>query len=146
VDVAKEFVTMSVLDAIAGDVRAWYDRYLKTFTSQAAGESTNVDALLEYFGAPLVFISEDRYLGLPSHDAVLSTAQTLIDELRRANCAGSTVHRLDIRPLNVRAAFIEGVFSRYDRTGNEIGRFGTAYLVARTEEGWRFTSIVFTRP
>ena len=64
--------------------------------------------------------------------------------MRRANYAGSTIHRLDVRLLNARAAFVDGVFSRHDRAGNELERFGTAYLVTRIEEEWRFTSIVFT--
>jgi hypothetical protein len=131
-------------DAIVGDVRAWYDRYLETFTSLAAGEHADIEEILAYFGAPLVIITEDRYQALPTRDAVLSTAQTLIDQLRRANYAGSTVHRLDIRPLNARAALVDGVFSRHDPAGNELERFDTAYLVARTDEGWRFTAIVFT--
>jgi hypothetical protein len=39
---------------------------------------------------------------------------------------------------------VEGAFSRHDRAGNELERFGTTYLVAKTDEGWRFTSIIFT--
>jgi hypothetical protein len=130
--------------AIAGDVRPWYDQYLETFTSLAAGEHTDVEELLAYFGAPLVIITEDLYQALTTRDAVLRAAQNLIDQLRRANYAGSTVHRLDIRPFNARTALVDGVFSRHDRAGNELERFGTAYLVARTDEGWRFTAIVFT--
>ena len=135
---------MSMLDAIAADVRAWYDRYLDAFTGLAAGERDDLDALLEYFGVPLVILTEDRYLALPTRGAVLGTAQALIDRLRRAHYASSTVHRLDVRPLNARVAFIDGAFSRHDRTGDELERFGTAYLAARTDEGWRFTTIVFT--
>ena len=78
-----------------------------------------------------MIITEDRNLALPTRDAVLSTAQTLIDQLRRANYASSSVHRLDIRPLNTRAAFVDGVCSRRDRAGTQLGRFGIVYLVAR---------------
>src|SRR4028119_1111619 len=131
-------------DASESDVRTWYDRYLDTFTRLAVGERTDVEVLLAYFGVPLVIITTDRYLALSTREAVLATAQTLIDQLRRANYASSTVHRLEIRPLNARAAFIDGVFSHHDRQGNELERFGTTYLAANTDEGWRFTSIVFT--
>ena len=135
---------MPALNEIAGGVRAWYDRYLDTFTSLATRERLDVEALLDSFGVPLVIITEDRYLALPTRDAVLSTAESLIEQLRRANYAGSTIHRLDMRLLNAHAAFVDGVFSRHDRAGNELERFGTAYLVTRIEEEWRFTSIVFT--
>ncbi len=137
---------MPTLDAFAADIRAWYDRYLDAFTGLAAGERDDLDALLEYFGVPLAIITEDRYVALPTRDAVLRTAQTLINPLRLANYSGSTVHRLDVRPLNARAAIIDGAFSRHDRAGNELERFGIVYLVAKTDEGWRFTSIVFTSP
>ncbi|HEX2280810.1 MAG TPA: hypothetical protein VHG52_03510 [Thermomicrobiales bacterium] len=135
---------MPTLEAITGDVRAWYDRYLETFTSLAAGERTDFESLLAFFGVPLVILTEERYLALPTREAVFSTLQTLVDQLRGVNYAGSTVHRLDVRPLNARAAFIDGVFSRHNRVGNELERFGAAYLVAMTDEGWRFTVIVFT--
>ena len=133
-------------DASASDVRKWYDRYLDTFTSLAAGERDDLDALLAYFAVPLAILTEDRYLALSTRDAVLSTMQALIGRLRQANYAGSTVHRLDVRSLNARAVFIDGAFSRHDRRGNELERFGTAYLAVKTDEGWRFTSIVFTVP
>jgi hypothetical protein len=135
---------MSTLDAIAVDVRAWYDRYFDAFTGLAAGERDDLDAILAYFGVPLVILTQDRYLVLPTREAVLSTAQALIEQLRRADYAGSTVHRLDVRSLNARAAFIDGAFSRHDRAGNELERFGTVYLAAKTDEGWRFATIVFT--
>ncbi|MBW3634812.1 MAG: hypothetical protein KY456_17470 [Chloroflexi bacterium] len=137
---------MPALDAIATEVRAWYGGYLDTFTSLAAGERTDLESVMGFYGVPLVIVTEGRYLALPTRDAVLSTAKSLIDGLLQANYAGSTVHRLDIRPLNARAAFIEGVFSRHDGAGNELERFGTAYLVAKSDEGWRFISIVVTAP
>ena len=137
---------MPTLDAIAADVRAWYDRYLDAFTGLAAGERNDFGALLAFFGVPLVILTEDRYVALPTREAVLATAHSLIDQLRQANYAGSTVHNLDVRPLNARAAVIDGVFSRHDREGNELEHFGTTYLVARTDTGWRFASIVITAP
>ena len=127
-------MAMPALDAVAAEVRAWYGDYLETFTSLAAGEHTDLEVLLDYFGVPIVIITEHRYVALETADAVLSTSATLIEQLRQANYAGSTVHYLDIRPLNRRAALVEGVFSRNDREGNELERFGTTYLVAETDK------------
>ena len=135
---------MSTLTAIAADVRAWYADYLDTFTRLASGERSDLEAILAFFGVPLVIVTDGGYVALPADEAVLSTVETLIDQLRRAGYASSTVHRLDVRALNARAALVDGVFSRHDRAGNELERFGTAYLVARTDAGWRFTAIVFT--
>lgn len=137
---------MSALDATTAEVRAWHGSYLDTFTRLAAGENTELESVLSFFGVPLVIVTDDRYLGLSTRDAVLGTAKALIDQLLRVNYAGSTVHRLDIRPLNARAALVEGEFSRYDRRGDELERFGAVYLVAKTDEGWRITSLIFTAP
>jgi hypothetical protein len=137
---------MPELDAIAAEVRDWYGGYLDTFTGLAAGERTDLESVLGFFGVPLVIVTDDRYLNLSTREEVLATAEALIDQLLRANYAGSTVHRLDMRPLNARAALVEGEFSRHDRRGDEFERFGTAYLVARTDEGWQFTSIIITAP
>src|SRR3954471_2975540 len=76
---------MPALDAVAAKVRAWYGDYLKTFTSLAAGERIDLEALLDYFGVPLVIVTDDRFLALQTPDAVLSTATTLIEQLRQAN-------------------------------------------------------------
>lgn len=137
---------MPALEAVETDVRQWYRSYLDTFKGLAAGERTDLESVLAFFGVPLVVVAEDRHLALPDRDAVLGAAKGQIDQLRRANYASSTVLRLDVRPLNARAALVEGVFSRYDRAGKELERLGTTYLVVKTAEGWRFTSIVLTAP
>ena len=137
---------MPALDTTAAEVRDWYGGYLDTFTSLAAGERTDLDSVLNFFGVPLVIVTDDRFLALSTRDEVLGTAKALIDQLLQVNYASSTVHRLDIRPFNVRAVLVEGEFSRHNRGGDELERFGTTYLVAKTDEGWRFTSIVFTTP
>jgi hypothetical protein len=137
---------MPALDAVVTEVREWYSGYVDTFTSLAAGQRTDLEAVLSFYGVPLVIVAENRYLALPDRVAVLGTAKTLIDQLLQANYASSTIHRLDVRPLNTRAAFIEGVFSRNDREGKELERVGTAYLAAKTDEGWRFISLIFTAP
>jgi hypothetical protein len=137
---------MPGLDATAAEISDWYGGYLDTFTSLAAGERTDLDSVLNFFGVPLVIVTDDRFLALSTRDEVLGTAKALIDQLLQVNYASSTVHRLDIRPFNIRAVLVEGEFSRHDRRGDELERFGTTYLVAKTDEGWRFTSIVFTTP
>ncbi len=137
---------MPALDAIASEVREWFGAYLDTFRGLAAGERADLESILGFYGVPLVIVADGRYVALPDRAAVVGVAQTMVDQLRRMGYAGSTVHRLDVRPLNARAAFIEGAFSRHDRGGTELERVGTAYLAAKTDDGWRFTSIILTAP
>jgi hypothetical protein len=116
---------MPALAATAADVRDWFGGDLGTFTSLVAGERSDLESILAFFGVPLVIVTDDRYLPLSTGDAVLGTANTLIDQLLQANYAGSTVHRLDMRSLNARAALVDGELSRHDRRGDELARFGT---------------------
>ena len=102
---------MPALDAVAAEVREWYGGYVDTFTSLAAGQRTDLEAVLGFYGVPLVIVADGRHLALPDRGAVLGTAQSLIDQLITLNYASSTIHRLDVRALNARAGFIEGVFS-----------------------------------
>jgi hypothetical protein len=99
---------------------------------------------VEFFAIPCTLITDTRYLALADRSTLRSVLGDLIDRLRRANYARSDIHRLEIRPLNTRAALIEGVFSRHDGTGKEFERFGTAYLAGKPDSGWRFTAVVFT--
>jgi hypothetical protein len=133
-------------NTIAADVRAWYDAYLTAFTSLARGERADLDTLLGFYGVPLLFVVGGRVQALATSDEVRQSARALTDRLRAAGYAGSTVHRLDVRPLDTRTAVIEGVFSRLDRAGAEVERLGAAYLVVRTEVGWRFAAIALTEP
>ena len=137
---------MPALDAVAAEVREWYGGYLDTFKGLAACERTDLDAILSFYGVPLVIVADTRYLALPDRDAVLATANALIDHLRQANYTSTTIHRLDVRPLNARAALIEVVAARHDREGDEFERLGAAYLAAKTDEGWRFASLIATAP
>jgi hypothetical protein len=71
-------------------------------------------------------------------------ARGLIAQLRQADYAASETHRLEVRPLQARAALLEGDFARRNRAGAVFERFGTVYLVVRPEVGWRITTIILT--
>jgi len=79
---------------------------------------------------------------VPDQAALVHFFAAQIDQLRQARYASTTIHRLDVRPLNGRAAWIEGVFSRYTRDGQELARFGTVYLVVKPADRWQFSSLI----
>jgi hypothetical protein len=137
-----EASTVPALDAVASEVGEWFGGYFDAFRSLAAGERTDLASILGFYGVPLVVVSDARYVALPDRGAVMGFATTTIAQLLQAGYAGGAIHHLDIRPLNARAALIEGTFSRLDRRGAELERVGTAYLAAKTDDGWRFTSLI----
>jgi hypothetical protein len=137
---------MSAVDVIAADVRGWYGDYLTAFTRLARGENSDLESLLQYYAVPSTIISDNHYLAFADRSALLGYWGTLIGQLRQTKYARSDVQRLDVRSLNPRAALIEGTFSRHDSAGNEIERFGTVYLAAKTDQGWRFVTVALTSP
>ncbi len=137
---------MAVPDVVASEVRAWFEEYLDAFRGLGCGERTDLESILGFYGVPLEIVADDHYVALPGRAAVLGATKNLIDRLVRAGYAGGAVHRLDVRPLNARAALVEGAFSRVDRAGEEFERVGAVYLVVKTDDGWRIISLVLTAP
>ena len=135
---------MAALDAASDEARALYDTYLSTVVPLFAGESTDLTPLVALFAAPTTAVLPDACLVLPDGAALARFFAAQIAQLREAGYASTTVHRLDVRPLNPRAAWIEGVFSRHARDGRELARFGTAYLVVKPAERWQFAALVIT--
>lgn len=133
---------MSAQDSVEGEVRGWYSAYFDTFVSLATGERVELESLLDFYGVPMTVVSDGGYRVLPTREAVLGFARDAIDPLLRAGYAGTQLLRLDIRPLDSYAAFIEGLFSRRDRHGKEIDHAGAAYLAVKTGMGWRVASFV----
>ncbi len=136
----------AALEVVASDVRAWFEAYLDTFRGLGCGERTDLKSILGFYGVPLAIVTDGRYVALPDRAAVLGTTKHVIDQLIRAGYAGGAVHKLDVRPLNARAALVEGAFSRIDRSGVEFERVDATYLALKTDDGWRITSIVLTAP
>ena len=135
---------MTDAGALAAEVRAWYDGYFRTFARLARGESADLDALADLFATPATLVTDDRCLTIADRATLLRSIGDQVEQLRRAGYARSDVHRLEARALNARAALIEGTFSRHDAQGTEFARLGAAYLVVRTDPGWRFAAVIIT--
>ncbi|MFD3455828.1 hypothetical protein ACFWVC_27080 [Streptomyces sp. NPDC058691] len=133
---------MSLRETIEAEVREWYGAYVETFVALAQGVRTDMEALLDYYGAPMVVVVDDEHQVLPTRAATLDYATTTISALTRAGYTGSDISHLTVHPVATGAAFIEGEFSRHDREGGEFGVGTGAYLAVRTEEGWRFASFI----
>ena len=137
---------MSDPGAVEAEVRAWYDGYFQAFARLARGESSDLDALADLCAIPTTLVTDDRCLTIVDRAGLLRVLGAQIEQLRGAGYARSDTHRLEVRALNARAALIEGTFSRHDGQGREYARVGAAYLVSRTDAGWRFTALIITPP
>jgi hypothetical protein len=130
--------------AIVTEIRKFFSLYGPTFVELADGERSDLDALLEFYGAPLRFIGSNFHMVMKD-DAAITGEEGMggeIGRLRHAHFAGSALDRCDIKVLNTQAALIDALWVRRDTAGAVMARFGVIYLMALTERGWRITSAV----
>jgi hypothetical protein len=129
---------------ILAEIRKFFSSYGPTFVELADGERSDLNALLDFYGAPLRFIGANFHM-IMKDDAAITGEEGMggeIGRLRRAHFAGSALDRCDIKVLNAQAALIDALWVRRDTTGAVMERFGVIYLMALTERGWRITSAV----
>ena len=130
--------------AIVTELRKFFSGYGPTFVELADGERSDLDALLEFYGAPLRFIGSNFHMVMKD-DAAITGEEGMggeIGRLRHAHFAGSALDRCDIKVLNKQAALIDALWVRRDTAGAVMARFGVIYLMALTPQGWRITSAV----
>jgi hypothetical protein len=141
---AIKVATIPTEAAIVAEIRKFFSRYGPTFVELADGERSDLDALLEFYGAPLRFIGSNFHMVMKDDAAIMGEEGMggEIGRLRHAHFAGSALNRCDIKVLNKQAALIDALWVRRDTTGAVMARFGVIYLMALTQRGWRITSAV----
>jgi hypothetical protein len=130
--------------AILAEIRKFFSNYGPTFVELADGERSDLNALLDFYGAPLRFIGPNFHMIMKDDDAITGEDGMggEIGRLRHAHFAESVLDKCDIKVLNAQAALIDALWVRRDTTGTVMARFGVIYLMALTEQGWRITSAV----
>ncbi len=131
---------------IVADINEMFQRYGPTFVDLAKGKRCDLDALLEFYGAPLRFIGPTFHMVMKDNAAIIGPDGIggEIDRLRRVNFAESTLDKYTVNLLNAQAALVDALWLRRDAEGMLMERFAVIYLVALTDEGWRITSAVNT--
>src|SRR5258708_17923038 len=87
---------------IASDIHKMFARYGPTFVDLAIGKRSDMDALLEFYGAPLRFIRPTFHLVMKDNAAIIGPTGIgpEIDPLRQADIPTSTLALRDITVLN----------------------------------------------
>ena len=131
---------------VISDVHELFEHYGPTFVDLAVGKRSDMDVLLEFYGAPLRFIGPTFHM-IMNDNAAITGPNGMggeIDQLRQANFAESTLERCNVSVLNNRAALVDALWLRRDAKGALLDRFAVIYLVTLITEGWRITSAVNT--
>ena len=136
-------VTAPSQSRIVAEIHELFEHYGPTFVELVIGKRSDLNALLEFYGAPLRFIGSNFQMVMKDDDAITGEEGIggEIRRLRHAHFAGSTLDKCDIKVLNAQAALVDAVWLREDAAG-VVARFSVVYLVARTAKGWRITSAV----
>src|SRR3984893_12185738 len=130
--------------AIVTEIRKFFSSYGPKFVELADGERSDLNALLEFYGAPLRFIGSNFHMVMKD-DAAITGEEGMggeIGRVRHAHFAGSALDRAGTMLLNKQAALIDALWVRRDTAGAVMARFGVIYLMALTQRGWRITSAV----
>src|SRR6266852_5911470 len=131
---------------IVAEIHEMFGRYGPTFVDLAIGKRSDMNALLDFYGAPLRFIGPTFHMVMNDNAAITGPDGMggEIDRLRQANFAASTLDRCNVSVLNDRAALVDALWLRHETSGALLARFAVTYLVALTKDGWRITSAVNT--
>src|SRR5215468_1307106 len=83
---------------IVAEIHELFDRYGPTFVDLANGKRSDLNALLDFYGAPLRFIGSNFHMVKKDDDAVTGEEGIggEIRRLRRAHFAGSTLDKCEI--------------------------------------------------
>jgi hypothetical protein len=127
------------------EIHELFARYGPTFVDLAVGKRSDMDALLEFYDAPLRFIGSSFHMVMKDKEDITGEEGIggEIGRLRHAHFAGSTLDKCDVKLLNARAAFVDAVWLRQDSAG-AVEKFTVVYLLGLTQQGWRITSAVDT--
>ena len=125
------------------EIHELFKHYGPTFVDLALGKRSDMDALLEFYDAPLRFIGSSFHMVMKEKEDITGQEGIggEIGRLRQAHFAGSTLDKCDVKLLNARAAFVDAMWLRQDSAG-VVEKFTVIYLLGLTQQGWRITSAV----
>src|SRR5260370_24689614 len=127
---------------IVSDIHEMFDRYGPTFVDLVVGKRSDMNALLEFYGAPLRFVGATFHMVMKDDAAIIGPEGMggEIDRVRQANFAASTLDRCNVSVLNARAALVDAVCVRRDINGALLARFSLIYPLIRETDGAHITA------
>src|SRR5258708_35304580 len=113
---------------IIADIHEMFGRYGPTFVDLAIGKRTDMNALLDFYGAPLRFIGPTFHMVMQDNSAITGPNGMggEIDRLRQANFGASTLDKCTVKVLNDPAAFVDAFWVRHGTEGGPLARFSGA--------------------
>ena len=141
---SSQTASVSPMDEVS--IKAWFDQYLTAFAARGRGESDDLNALLEYYGVPLLVTTDDAARALTAAEDVTAFARQQVEGLRAANYDRSQTLRAEVTTLNATSAVYKAAFARLRADGSEISRLGVTYLITNGPAGLRISVLAVHAP
>jgi hypothetical protein len=122
----------------SNDVSRWFGEYLEVFAGCCRGER-DTEALLGYFGVPLLLTTAGGYFALTSGEQVVAGLQPQVGQMLAAGYARSEIVGAEVTVLNATSALYQGKISRQRGDGSEISLLVATYLVTDGPAGRRIS-------
>jgi hypothetical protein len=106
----------------------------------------NVQAILPYFNEPSLLVGPQGVIPIPDHATLVAVFGPVMEGLRAKGYGRSEFETGYVKSLSSSAALIGGVVVRYKTDGEELERAGITYLLHKTENGWKFATVILHDP
>ena len=121
-------------------MRGWFEQYLQVLAACGRGDSDDLEALLEYYGVPFVFTTDEVAGALLTPGQVLDLARQQVDTMRESRYDHTVVLAASVSVLTATGALLAVDLARLRADETEIARFGATYLILRGPEGLRIAA------
>lgn len=130
----------------AADVELWFASYLDLFVALGRGDRDDVEAILDFYGVPMLLGAPGATGWLQHADQVVGVVRAQVEGLRHAGFDHTDVEDAQVVVLNDSCSRYEGRFVRRAADGSVIAEFGASYLIADGPEGPRLAALVVQAP
>lgn len=114
--------------------------YYKAFST------LDLNAIAEYYCEPSMIIGPQGVLAAANHAALTGSLTVIINSLKAKGYGRSEFAEPKVTMLGESDALVRGTAVRYTAAGPELERVPLAYLMHRTEGGWRIAALVTEKP
>jgi hypothetical protein len=129
-----------------GEIRAWFEQYLKVLAALGCGETDDLRAVLGYYGVPLLVATDDAVQALTAEDDVIGFAGQQVEAMRATSVDRIETMACEITALNANAVLYRGDFARQRSDGSQVARLRVTYLITNGEVGFRISVAVIHTP
>lgn len=122
-------------------VHQWFFGYVDTFVRLARGGSGDAEPLLQYFHAPLSFVTDGAFVLTEKREQIGAFLGRELSQLAQSDYGDSRAIDVDLQVYNQRSAAMAVTWVRSNRSGAEFQRVRVTYWIANTAAGWRIVSM-----